>query len=48
LATDHPALERPAAGGVSEALVPRPLRVPGALTALALGGWVASAVAMNG
>ncbi len=30
------------------ALVPRPLRVPGALTALALGGWVASAVAMKG
>ena len=28
--------------------MPRPLRVPGALTALALGGWVASAVAMNG
>jgi predicted metal-binding membrane protein len=28
--------------------VPRTLRVPAALTAVALGGWIASAVAMNG
>ena len=28
--------------------VPRPLRVPAVLTAIALGGWVASAVAMDG
>jgi predicted metal-binding membrane protein len=33
---------------VSATLVPRPLRVPGALAAVALGGWVASAVAMDG
>ena len=33
---------------MSSTLVPRTLRVPAALTALALGGWIASAVAMNG
>ena len=33
---------------VSSTFVPRTLRVPAALTALALGGWIASAVAMQG
>lgn len=33
---------------MSSAVVPRSLRVPAALTALALGGWIASAVAMDG
>ena len=33
---------------MSSTVVPRTLRVPAALTALALGGWVASAVAMDG
>ena len=33
---------------MSSTFVPRTLRVPAALTALALGGWIASAVAMEG
>ena len=33
---------------MSGTFVPRTLRVPAALTALALGGWIASAVAMQG
>ena len=33
---------------MSSTFVPRTLRVPAALTALALGGWIASAVAMQG